>query len=142
MVNQIAVDFIKRHEGCRLKAYKDSVGVWTIGYGATGADIKEGLVWTQEQAEERLQSDIAKFKKELDRLVTNLSEKQEAALLSFIFNLGASALASSTLLVKLSQGDKLGAAKEFHRWSHAGGKELKGLLLRRMREAVLFLEGT
>ena len=48
----------KAGEGLRLESYQDSGGVWTIGYGHTGPEVHEGLVWTQEQAEEALKHDL------------------------------------------------------------------------------------
>lgn len=139
----IAADFIRQREGCRLTAYQDGGGVWTIGYGATGPDVVQGLVWTLEQAEARLLSDIAKFSAGVRQLVTvPLSDRQMAALISFAFNLGLGALSQSTLRICANQGDFLGAAKQFIRWSHDAGHEVKGLLIRRLYEAALFLEGT
>lgn len=67
-----------------------------------------------------------------------LSQGQFDALTSFTFNLGAGALASSTLLKKLNAGDCAGAQKEFGRWVHAGGEVLQGLVRRRAAEAKLF----
>lgn len=143
-MNAVAIDFIKAHEGCRLTAYTDSVGVWTVGWGSTGHQIVKGIVWTQEEADERLASDVAKVESSVRRLLNDavLSTEQMAALISFTYNLGEGALASSQLLICIQHGDFLGAAKQFERWSHAGGKELKGLLQRRFEEAVLFLKGT
>lgn len=138
----IAADFIKRHEGCKLTAYQDQGGIWTIGYGHTGPEVHKGLVWTQAQAEIALSMDVDEFSDDVKRLLKRaLSENSLAALISFAFNLGAGALASSTLLVKVNQGDDLNAAKEFQRWDHIGQQENKGLLLRRLREATLYLEG-
>ena len=67
-----------------------------------------------------------------------LTEGQEAALLSFVYNLGVGALTSSTLLRKLNQRDYIGAAYEFGRWDHAGGKVCEPLTRRRAAEAALF----
>ncbi len=49
----------KQFEGLELKAYQDSVGVWTIGYGHTGTDVKPGLVITEAQASVLLAADVA-----------------------------------------------------------------------------------
>ena len=55
-------DFIKSFEQCRLKAYMPTPNdVPTIGWGSTGPDIRMGMAWTQEQADERFASDLAKF---------------------------------------------------------------------------------
>ena len=142
-MNSAAIDFIKTREGCRLKAYRDSAGVLTCGYGATGSDILPDTVWTQEAADARFAADVTRSQEAVERLVAlSLSDKQQAALISFCFNVGAGALGTSTLLAKVNRRDFIGAAKEFPRWSHAGGQEVKGLLVRRFEEALLFLQGS
>lgn len=52
------VSDVKQAEGCRLVAYQDTGGVWTIGYGHTGPEVKAGLVWTQADADAALASDL------------------------------------------------------------------------------------
>jgi lysozyme len=141
-MNQIAVDFIKAHEGCRLTAYQDAGGIWTIGWGATGPDIKQGSVWTQEQADGRLVIDVAKTETAVLKLLKRkLSDQSLAALDSFAYNLGAMALGSSHLIQCVNSGDDVGAAKGFLPYDHVGKVEIKGLLIRRLEEAVLYLRG-
>lgn len=141
-MNQIAIDFIKAHEGCKLAAYQDQGKVWTIGWGSTGSDIVSGLVWTQEQADARLGIDLAKCEVAVVKLLNKrLSDRALAALDSFCYNLGSGALASSHLLQCINNGDYMGAAKAFITWSHVGQTEIKGLLIRRLEEAALFLRG-
>jgi lysozyme len=97
---------LKKLEGCKLTAYQDSGGVWTIGYGHTGIDIKDGVVVSQSQADRLLLEDVAKAENAVDRLVdVPLSAGQHDALTSFVFNLGAGALQGSTLLRLLNAGD-------------------------------------
>jgi lysozyme len=132
---------IKRFEGCRLAAYQDSVGVWTIGYGHTHG-VKSGMTITQEQADNYLRADANTAGADVSRLVkVDINQNQFDALTSFVFNLGAGALAGSTLLKKLNAHDVAGAGNEFLRWTHAGGEELPGLVKRRTAERALFLEG-
>lgn len=139
----LAADFVKAHEGCKLDAYRDSAGVLTIGIGHTGPEVIEGLKWTQERADQVLTSDLLKAEAQVTKLKTRLlSDQQMAALISFVFNLGAGALGGSQLLVKVNACQWLDAAHEFVRWDHAGGKELRGLLIRRLEEASLFLKGS
>lgn len=139
-MNQIAVEFIKSHEGCRLEAYADTGGIATCGWGSTGPDIHMDTVWTQEQADARLEQDVARFEAAVDNLVkVEITENQQAALISFAYNLGSHALAGSTLLKRLNANDYVGAAAEFQRWDRAGGREIPGLLKRRHDEADLFL---
>jgi lysozyme len=131
----------KQFEGCKLTAYQDSVGVWTIGYGHTGSIVNRmGVVITQAQADSLLMQDIARFEDGVNKLVkVPLNQNQFDALVDFSFNLGLGNLGSSTLLKKLNAGDIKGAAEEFLRWDKAGGKVLAGLTRRRKAERDLFL---
>ncbi len=70
-----------------------------------------------------------------------LAQEQFDALISFAFNLGATALAESTLLILVNKGSHKAAAEQFDRWVHAGGKKLYGLVRRRAAEKALFLGG-
>ncbi|HAV2174444.1 TPA: lysozyme [Enterobacter cloacae] len=135
---------IKQFEGCKLTAYQDSVGVWTIGYGWTqpvdGKPIRAGMTIKQETAERLLKTGLVSFESDVSRLVkVGLTQGQFDALVSFTYNLGARSLSTSTLLRKLNAGDYAGAADEFLRWNKAGGKVLNGLTRRREAERALFL---
>lgn len=139
-ISKKGLDLIKHFEGLELKAYKDSVGVVTIGYGSTGPHVSMGMVITQDQAEALLKQDVSRFEKGVSDLVqVPLNQNQFDALVSFSFNLGLGNLKSSTLLRKLNSLDYSGAANEFTRWNKAGGVVLKGLTRRREAEKVLFL---
>ena len=139
----IASAFIAAHEGCRLDAYQDSVGIWTIGYGHTGNDVRAGIVWVQAQADAQLAADLATVASHVANIAKrSLTDQQTAALLSFAFNLGVGALSTSTLLSLVNAGQFLAAAHEFPKWAHAGGVEVRGLLIRRLEEAALFLKGS
>jgi len=139
---EILIKLIKESEGCKLTSYKCPAGIWTIGYGQTKG-IKEGMTWTQNQADE----DIVKTALEvLNRaikyspiLATANMEKQ-AAIADFIYNLGVGNYATSTLKKKVDVGDWVSAASEIKRWDKAAGKVLKGLTVRREKEAALLLE--
>lgn len=138
--SQKGVDLIKASEGLELKAYKDSVGVLTIGYGSTGTHVFARQVITESQAEVLLKSDLSRFEKGvMDLVKVPLNQNQFDALVSFSFNLGLGNLKSSTLLRKLNSMDYAGASLEFERWNRAGGKILAGLTKRRLAEKALFL---
>lgn len=148
------IALIKRFEGCArlrrdglVEAYPDpgtGTEPWTIGWGATGLDhrtgkrIGPGTVWTQEQCDARLASDLAQYAAEvveaLEGAPTTLA--QFDALVSFHYNTGA--IARATLTRKHRAGDHAGAAAEFARWNRAGGRVLKGLVRRRSAEARLY----
>lgn len=138
------IALIKQFEGCKLTAYQDSVGVWTIGYGWTqpvdGKQIRAGMAIKQETAERLLKTGLVSYESDVSRLVkVGLTQGQFDALVSFTYNLGARSLSTSTLLRKLNAGDYAGAADEFLRWNKAGGKVLNGLTRRREAERALFL---
>ena len=138
------IALIKQFEGCKLTAYQDSVGVWTIGYGWTkpvdGKPIRAGMTINQETAERLLKTGLVSYESDVSRLVkVGLTQEQFDALVSFTYNLGARSLSTSTLLRKLNAGDYAGAADEFLRWNKAGGKVLNGLTRRREAERALFL---
>lgn len=127
-------------EGLRLTAYQDQVGVWTIGYGHTGPEVCAGLTITQADAENLLMRDVAAASTCVNRVVkVQLDQDEFDAPVDFVFNLGASAFAGSTLLRKLNAGDFVGASAEFVKWGHAGGQLVPGLLRRRHAEQQLFL---
>jgi lysozyme len=138
-INKAGLSLIKQFEGLRLKAYKDVVGVLTIGYGSTGPHVKEGMIITEQQAEDLLKEDLDRFEQGVANLVkVPLNDNQFAALVSFSFNLGLGNLKASTLLKLLNAGKLDQVPSEFVKWNKAGGKVLAGLTRRRQAEAELF----
>lgn len=139
----IATEEIKRHEGCKLTAYPDpgtGGDPWTVGYGATGPDIHEGTVWTQEEADSDLAKRLNTLGERVDSVVkVEINDNQKAALCSFAYNVGMGNLKSSTLLRLLNEGNYDGAAEQFKEWNKAAGRVLQGLVTRRQAEAELFL---
>lgn len=137
-------DAIKEHEGLRLVAYLDSVGVWTIGYGDTGKDVVKGLTITKEQAENRLRKRLVEFEGYVNKAVkVKLTQNQFDALVSLVYNIGPTNFNESTLLRKLNAGDYVGAANQFLVWNkgRVDGmlKVINGLTNRRKSERELFL---
>jgi lysozyme len=131
---------IKGHEGLELVAYKDGGGVWTIGYGHTGAEVKVGMLITLAQAEELLTRDLRSSEGHINTSVTvPLTQNQFDALVSFVFNVGGGAFESSTLLKLLNAGNYAGAADQLLRWNKDEGKIVQGLSNRREAERKLFL---
>lgn len=143
-ISNNGINLIKQFEGCKLKAYQDSVGVWTIGYGWTqpvdGVRIKAGMEINLLIAERLLKCGVVQYEQGVMQLLKSpTTQNQFDALVSFAYNLGLRSLSASTLLTKLNAGDYSGAAKEFLRWNKAGGKVLIGLTRRREAEKALFL---
>ncbi len=139
--SQQGIDFIKRHEGLRLKAYQDSAGVWTIGYGHT-LTAKQGMTITEAEAEKLLKQDLKTVEDEINRHLLPLKQHQFDSLTSFVFNVGVGAFRKSTLLKRLKMDvNHPDIANQFNRWIYGGGKILKGLVKRRKEEANLYING-
>lgn len=129
----------ERFEGCKLVAYQDIKGIWTIGWGHTGADVRPGLTITQEQAEALLLHDVQNAVNYVNHLVTfALTQNEFDALVDFTFNVGCGNFASSTLLKDLNAGNLKAASDEFPRWDKASGVVVQGLLNRRIAEQEVF----
>jgi len=129
----------KSFEGCELTAYADQGGVWTIGYGHTGADVFDGLTITQERADALLNGDLARAVACVNRQVTaTISQNQFDALVDFAFNLGCEALGRSTLLRCVNAGAFTSAALQFPAWAHVNGQLIPGLFRRRQAEMAMF----
>lgn len=121
-------------EGKRNKAYKDTKGIWTIGVGHTGPDVKEGLVWTDQQIEYAFAKDVLWAEEAVNDVNCLLKQTQFDALVSFVFNIGASAFAKSTMKKLLDKGEIKLAAEQFNRWIIP-----KEITARRMSEKAQFL---
>lgn len=139
---------IRQFEGCArargdgtFAAYPDpgtGGDPWTIGWGATGAGIGPGTVWTQAECDARLAADLIRFAADVARAIgpAPTTPAQFDALTSFHYNTGA--IARATLTRLHCAGDSAGAAAEFGKWIHAGGRKLAGLVRRRAAEAALY----
>lgn len=137
-------DLIKHYEGLKLTAYPDPATgstPWTIGYGST-AGVKQGMKINESQANSMLRADVAKFEKDINRLVkVKLTQSQFDALVSFVYNLGPTNFANSTLLTQLNAGNYKLVPDQIRRWNKANGKVMAGLVRRRESEAKLFETG-
>lgn len=145
--NPEGIDLIKRCESFEPNWYKCPANVWTIGYGTTEGSLpgltRERLTGPiDEETADRLlvRGLITQYEPSVERHGLFLNPNQFSALVSFVYNVGGSAFAKSTMLRKLKSGDPNGAADEFLRWVKAGGNVLGGLVRRRQAERALFLE--
>ena len=137
-ISEEGLSLIKKFEGCELKAYQDSVDVWTIGYGHTKG-VEDGQEITQEEAEEMLASELDEYEGYINDLVEcDLEQCQFDALVCWVYNLGPTNLKESTLLRILNEGNYDGVPEQIKRWNKAGGVILGGLVKRREAEANLF----
>lgn len=135
-INDAGVNLIKSFEGCRLTSYKDSVGIWTIGYGHTSG-VTNGMVITEERAEEMLRSDLGIFEVKVNKYddVYNFTSNEFSALVSFAYNVG-----NIDQLTNFGKRTKKEIADKMLLYIHAGGKQLSGLKRRREAERTLFLK--
>jgi GH24 family phage-related lysozyme (muramidase) len=150
MPSQSCTKLIQQFEGCAKKnpdgtfaAYPDpgSGGdPWTIGWGSTGADIKKGVTWTQQQCDDRFSAHVDEFGAKVAAALGGAATTQHQfdAMVSFAYNVGVGNFQSSTLLRKHKAGDYAGAAAEFVKWNKAAGKVMAGLTRRRAAEAALY----
>jgi lysozyme len=139
---QILIPLLKQFEGCRLLAYQDIVGIWTIGYGETKG-VTKGLKWTQEKADTELAIRAQEFLNNVLNVcpsISHLSPNKQAACVSLTYNIGVGAFSKSTVARKITEGKLIEAAEAFMMWNKAGGKVVKGLDNRRHMERVLFLK--
>lgn len=130
-------------ESCKLVAYPDPGSrdgkPWTIGWGHTGPEVVKGLAWTQDQADAAFVQDLGKVEAAVSGMVkVAITQGQFDALVLFAYNVGGSALKSSTLLRMLNAFDHSGAAEQFKRWNKNDGKVMRGLTRRRAAEECLF----
>ena len=117
---QIGTAICQRFEGCVLTAYHgaaDRDGLYSIGWGTTmiyGQPVQPGTTITQKQADGYLSDTLAGVQNDIEAaLQVQVQDYQEGALISFAYNLGFSALRTSTLFRLVNQGDFAGAAGQF-----------------------------
>jgi lysozyme len=146
-IPDLTADFLKRVEGVRYRAYRDSAGVWTIGVGHTGPEVHPGEVWNEAQVDAALRRDIETAAARLAEVtrraaLDGLTDHQYAALLSFVFNLGANPKWTLWKVVNARQFD--GVPAQLLRFTKARepktGRlaEVRGLVHRRMAEVALW----
>lgn len=141
-LSQAGIGRLRASESLRLNAYQDTGGVWTIGWGSTGPDIVEGLVWTRQQADERFARDCSTFAAGVSGAIhVAITQNMFDALVCLAYNIGLHAFQTSTLLKRLNASDYIGAADQFLCWNKDNGKILRGLTERRQAERKLFLSG-
>lgn len=132
--------FIREREGCKLVAYKDGGGVWTIGVGHT-LGVHEGQCITQAEADQLLADDLAEHC--IEPLLGGVPTKdcEYDAMSSLAFNIGMKNFAGSTVLKRHKLGNRIGAANAFLLWHFDNGEPVEGLLRRREAERRLYLSG-
>jgi lysozyme len=138
---EILMKLIKESEGCSLTAYRCPAHVLTIGFGQTKG-VTEGMVWTQQQADDDLlvtAMDVIAQALKASPVLVNATMQRQAAIADFLYNLGIGNYNKSTLKLRVGQSNWISAATEIKKWNKAGGVVLKGLTIRRKKEAELLL---
>jgi GH24 family phage-related lysozyme (muramidase) len=142
-----ALSIIKEFEGCHLVAYSCPAGVWTIGWGNTqidGRPVRQGDKISQVTADTMLRDNVEQFAAQLYTLIPAAKKyggNQQAALLSWLYNVGGGAVEESTLRRRLNAGESAQVVipQELPKWDKANGKPLAGLTRRRAAEVELFV---
>ena len=161
----VALDFLKEHEGIVLSENKSEAVVYddakpshkwdgktnlqdfiksckgtpTIGYGETDKDIVNLGIISLEKAEDLLKKRVESLAEYIDeKVAVSLSDNETAALISFTYNVGRGAFADSTLLKKLNNNEKEEVSAQLMRWVYSNGKKNNGLINRRKDEVELW----
>jgi GH24 family phage-related lysozyme (muramidase) len=134
---------VKEFEGCHLKAYRCPADVWTLGWGHTGLDVREGVTIAQAQADTLLDQDLTYFAAGIHRLLPSsdkLGGNQQAALISWAFNVGLGAMETSMLRRRILAGESYVTVipQELPRWNKANDTVMVGMVRRRAAEVALF----
>lgn len=108
-------------EALKTHAYKDSVGIWTIGVGHTSAagapKVTAGLVISEAEALEIFSRDLTKFETTVDQAVkVPLADHERDALVSICFNIGQGGFAKSTFVKRLNEGNRAACAVAIMSW--------------------------
>lgn len=147
-ISDSCIALIKSFEGFSSKPYHgeaDLPNVFTIGYGVTHypngvpVELSDAPI-SDAQAVEYLTFWITQKANAIDRFVRHdLSDNQNASLISFAYNAGEGNLRTSTLLKKVNANPiDVSIRDEFMRWVHANGEVVQGLVNRRRDEANLY----
>jgi len=143
-INYAGLNVIKQYEGCRLSAYQDVAGIWTIGYGHIKG-VQAGMQMTQEQADQALADDLAGAENAVENATQGVSttDSQFGAMVSLCFNIGSGNFRQSSVLREHRAGNTAAAGEAFLAWNkaHVNGQlqEVAGLTRRRQVERQLYL---
>lgn len=140
-VLDLLLSLLREFEGCVLHSYQDDGGVWTIGFGET-LGVGPGMVWTREQAEERLRLRAAGFLESILKDCPQLLQEPKnrvAACGSLTYNIGKDAFHISSVRRLTQRKEYLRAADSFLLWNKVKGRVNQVLVRRRKKERALYL---
>jgi lysozyme len=142
-ITERGLQLIKQHEGCYLTPYLCPAGYPTIGYGHLIAK-EERAVFSkgidEQTALKLLAQDVRRAELAVVAMIrVALTDNQFSSLVSFTFNLGSASLQRSTLRCIVNREEHEAVPTQIMRWIYAGGRRLKGLIIRRAAEANLYM---
>lgn len=138
LVVALAAPLIAYYEGYVPRGYADPVGIPTACYGHTGPEVRVGQKYTKAQCDALLTEDIRTAQAQVKRCIrVSLKPHEEAALVSFTFNVGGKALCGSTLARRVNAGELPAACSELSKWVYSRGIKFPGLVKRRAAERAM-----
>jgi lysozyme len=142
-MSQDGIEFLMGWEGCKLSAYQDSAGVWTIGYGHTSAagppKVTAGMKITQTEAVDILKRDLAKFEDDVRDEMGNIPQEIFDCGVSFHYNTGG--IAAASWPDYWARGEVIASEQKLKAWNKVNGRVNKGLVRRRAAEADMGFRG-
>lgn len=138
----ICLTMVAGFEGLYTHAYKDPVGVVTICFGVTNVDrkVKMGDTATKDECYQMLAEDLPKYNAMVHRVIrVSMPPHREAAMTSFVYNVGEGNLKKSSVAKELNAGHVQKGCDALKLWDKAGGRVLPGLTKRRAAERVYCL---
>jgi lysozyme len=144
-LTDLALELLKVFEGFKPTVYADAAGFATVGYGhklmTNERELYADRTLSAREAEEMLRDDFRKHQNGVEARTVGISLNTDEleALTSLAFNIGVSALGSSTVMDLLRSGSRVEAGRAFLMWRKAGGQVLPGLVKRRHVESAWFL---
>lgn len=141
-ISEAGIEFIKRQEGFRSKAYWD-VKQWSVGYGTGGPGIGKNTVVTKAQADALLRQRVRLDEKAVNASVRRpMTQGQFDSMVSMSYNIGYNRIGKTQTVRHFNAGNIEKAANSFYGWTNAGGKRNAGLVKRRGQERSMFLTGS
>lgn len=139
----LAIAVVGEHEGLRLYAYRDVIGVWTACYGETKG-IRPGMKFTKEQCDVMFLESLQRHERGMRACLNapdSLPEKTYVSFVSFTYNVGIGGFCKSSVARMANALQLRAACDALLRWNKAGGRVIKGLVKRRDKERRLCLQG-
>lgn len=138
LVIALVAPLLAYYEGTVFFGYADPVGIPTACVGHTGPEVRVGQKYTREQCDALLTDDIRIAQVQVKRCIrVPLKPHEEAALVSFTFNVGGKALCGSTLARRVNAGELPAACSELSKWVYSRGIKFPGLVKRRIAERAM-----